>query len=403
MIPEKYCSESFFKLDMTSRIGELKLQVIKQVEEQRDKLVGISRTIHDNPELGFNEKKASSLLSGFLKGCGFRIEDVAGFPTSFRATYGKGKPVIGLLAEYDALPELGHACGHNIIASAAAGAAVASKCAVDEFGGSVTVLGTPAEELSGGKIQMLGSGALKNLDVAMLVHPGSKNLATVKALACATLEAEFQGKAAHAAGHPDLGVNALDAMVLAYNAISVLRQHIRDGSRIHGIITNGGKAANIVPDFASALFMVRSDDKEYLIELQKKVLACFEGAAAATGAKFMYRWNKEVYYPMKNNMFLAGLFMQNMQSLSREVVLYDPDYGFGSTDMGNVSQEIPAIHPEIAISVANVHTPEFALAAVSDTGNVGVLDGAKTLAMTVVDLLGEPSNLAAIRAEFNRK
>ncbi|OGO16578.1 MAG: hypothetical protein A2Z02_01330 [Chloroflexi bacterium RBG_16_48_7] len=280
---------------------------------------------------------------------------------------------------------------------------MASKCAVDLFGGSVVVLGTPAEELAGGKIQLLASGAMKNFDVAMLVHPGSKNLATVKALACATLEIEYLGRAAHAAGHPEMGINALDAMVLAYNGISSLRQHIRDGSRIHGIITSGGKAANIVPDYTSALFMVRSETKEYLAELQKKVLGCFAGAATATGADLKYKWNKEVYYPVKNNIALANLFMKNMQSLSRDVCFNDPDYGFGSTDMGNVSQEVPAIHPEIAISSANVHTPEFAMAAVSDEGNAGMLDGASTLAMTVVDLLGDPSNLTAIKNEFNRK
>ncbi len=388
---------------MTSRISELKLQVIRHVDENRDNLITLSRTIHGNPELGFHEEKACRLLSDFLKGCGFRMEQVDGFPTSFRAIYGKSKPVIGLLAEYDALPDLGHACGHNIIAAASAGAAMASKCAVDLFGGSVVVLGTPAEELSGGKIQMLACGAMKNLDVAMLVHPGSKNLATVKALACATLEVEYFGKAAHAAGHPEMGINALDAMVQAYNAVSMLRQHINDGSRIHGIITSGGKAANIVPDYTSALFMVRSETKEYLAVLQERVLACFSGAAAATGTKFKYRWNNEVYFPMKNNTVLASLFMQNMQSLNREVIYNDPDYGFGSTDMGNVSQEIAAIHPEIAISEANVHTHEFAVAAISDRGNAGVIDGAKTLAMTVVDLLGDPSNLTAINNEFNRK
>jgi len=386
---------------MNKEISQLKLNVVKQVDSKKSELVELSKDIHCNPELGFKEEKAKKWLGDFLSDSGFKVNEINKYPTAFKAVYGHGKPVIALLAEYDALPDLGHACGHNIIAVTAVGAAVASKCAVDDLGGQVVVIGTPAEELTGGKILLVEEGVFKGLDAAMLIHPGSKNLATVKALACATLQVEFTGKAAHAAGYPEAGINALDALILSYNAINALRQHIKDGSRIHGIITNGGSAANIVPDYASAIFLVRSETKEYLAELQNKVINCFNGAALATGAKFKYKVSGQVYQPMKNNQILAGLLMNNMKSLGRDVMLYDPNYGFGSTDMGNVSQVVPAIHPEIAISNSNVHTEEFAAAAVSDEGMKGLLDGAKAMGMTVVDLLGDPGNIEAIKKEFS--
>jgi amidohydrolase len=385
--------------------AELKAEIGRRVEEQREALIELSLNIHDNPELGFKEEKASGWLTGYLAKNGFQIEKgIGGLPTAFKAAYGNSKPAVALLAEYDALPEIGHACGHNIIAASAAGAAVASKLIVDNFGGTVFVFGTPAEELFGGKVPMLQAGVFNGVDVAMIVHPGVRDTATSEALACIGLDVQFFGKAVHAAAYPEQGINALEAMILAFNAINSLRQHIKDGARIHGIITHGGEAANVVPAYSAAAFFVRAQDNIYLDELKQNVLKCFEGAALATGTRLDYKWADIVYAPMKNNLVLAQLFAQNLESLGRKVASFEPYFGFGSTDMGNVSQVIPAIHPSVAIVSPDVllHSKDFVLAAASESGHKGLLDAAKALAMTVADLLGEPENLARVKDEFSR-
>lgn len=383
--------------------GELKAKVNKQVEQQRQKLINLSLKIHANPELAFKEEKASKWLTSYLAKNGFQIEKgTGGLPTAFKASYGSNEPVIALLAEYDALPEIGHACGHNIIAASAVGAAVASKCVVDICGGTVVVFGTPAEELFGGKVLMLEAGVFDGVDAAMIVHPGIRNAATTEALACIGLDVQFLGKAVHAAAYPERGVNALEAMILAFNALNSLRQHIKDRARIHGIITHGGEAANVVPAYSAATFLVRATDNNYLEELKQKVLKCFEGASVATGARLDYRWGEVVYAPMKNNMVLAKLFSRNMESLGHRVEPFESHFGFGSTDMGNISQVIPAIHPSVAIVSPDVllHSSDFALAAASGSGQEALLDAAKALAMTVADLLSEPKVLARVKDEF---
>ena len=385
-------------------IQKLKLKVKDSVESQRQQLIQLSLNIHDNPELGFEEKKASAWLASYLEESGFRVErGIANLPTAFRATYGRGSPKIALLAEYDALPKIGHGCGHNIIAASAVGAGVASKPVIDALGGSIVVLGTPAEEGFGGKIDMVKAGAFREIDVAMIVHPNTRNMPTEEALACSSLEVEFFGKAVHAAGQPHKGVNALDAMILAFTSINSLRQHIREDARIHGIITDGGEAPNIVPAHSAAVFLVRALDNDYLAELKDKVLHCFIGASVATGTRLEYRWRENTYAPMKNNMILAGLFRQNLESLGRQVEDFDPRFGMGSTDMGNVSQVVPSIHPTVAIASPEVliHTPEFAAAAASEAGQQGLIDAAKALAMTVVDIL-QPGMLDKIKQEFLR-
>jgi metal-dependent amidase/aminoacylase/carboxypeptidase family protein len=238
----------------------------------------------------------------------------------------------------------------------------------------------------------------------MMVHPGTHNTVTTQALACQTLEVEFLGRAAHAAAHPEAGINALEAMVQSFNAVNSLRQHIKSKARIHGIITDGGEAANIVPAHSAATFIVRAEDDNYLNELKQRVLNCFTGAATATGARLKYRWGDVIYAAMRNNLTLARLFKQNMESLGRRVKLVDPDSAFGSTDMGNVSQLVPSIHPEVAIAPEDVivHSPEFALAAASEAGSQGLLDAAKALAMTVVDLVSNPEVVSKIKEEFRR-
>jgi len=383
-------------------IEKLKLKVKDSVESQRQQLIQLSLNIHDNPELGFKEEKASAWLASYLEDSGFHVErGIAGLATAFRATYGQGSPTIALLAEYDALPKIGHGCGHNIIAASAVGAAVASKSIIDQLGGSIVVMGTPGEEVFGGKIDMVRAGTFKEIDVAMLVHPEVRNMPTEEALACSSLEVEFFGRPAHAAGQPHRGINALDAMILAFTSINSLRQHIRGDARIHGIITDGGEAPNIVPAHSAAVFLVRALDDDYLAELKDKVLNCFTGASVASGARLEYRWRDRTYAPMKSNMTLAELFKQNLESLGRQVETCDPHFGLGSTDMGNVSQVVPSIHPTIAIAPREVviHTPEFAAAAASEAGHKGLMDAAKAMAMTVADII-QPGMLDRIKQEF---
>jgi len=386
-------------------VEALKAKVKDIVESQRRQLIQLSLNIHDNPELGFQEEKASTWLTNYLEDNGFQIEKgIAGLPTAFRATYGQGSPRIALLAEYDALPKVGHGCGHNIIAASAVGAGVASKLAVDNFGGSVVVLGTPGEEVFGGKVDIVRADVFQGIDVAMIVHPNTRDMVTTQALACISLDVEFSGKPAHAAAQPHKGVNALEALILAFNSINSLRQHIKGEARIHGIITDGGEAPNIVPAHSAATFLIRAQDNDYLEELKDKVLNCFIGASLASGATLKYDWGNKTYDPMKNNLTLAQLFSENFELLGRHVKAFDPYFGFGSTDMGNVSQVVPSIHPTVAIASPEVliHTPEFASAAASDAGHKGLLDAAKTMAMTVVDIFSQPEMLDKIKQEFYR-
>ena len=384
----------------------LKTSVIGEIDSRRHELGELSLKIHANPELGFQEVKAAAWLTQYLEENGFSMErGICELPTAFRGSYGAGKPVITILAEYDALPGLGHACGHNIIATCAAGAGVASRLAIDRLGGSIVVIGTPAEELYGGKATMIDRGAFADVDIAMMVHPGAYDTATIRVLACQHLEVEFFGKASHAAGQPELGINALEAMIQSFNAINSLRQHIKDKARIHGIITDGGQAPNVVPAHSAGSFIVRAEEDAYLDELKQKVLDCFIGAATASGARLEYRWGDIRYAPMRNNLTLARLFIQNMQSLGRQMPLSEPNHTFGSTDMGNVSQVVPSIHPFVAIAPKGVvnHSPQFVSAAASEAGTRGLLDAAKALAMTVVDLTANPEIVNKVKQEFQQQ
>jgi len=387
-------------------IEKLKASVIGEVDTHRHQLNELSLRIHSNPELGFQEIKAVAWLTQYLEENGFSIEQgICELPTAFRGSYGQGKPAIAILAEYDALPKLGHACGHNLIAACAVGAGIASKLATDQFGGNILIIGTPAEELYGGKAIMTERGGFDNLDIAMIVHPGVHDTATTRALACQALEVEFFGKAAHAAARPEAGINALEAMVQSFVAINSLRQHIKDKAQVHGIITDGGEAANVVPAHSAGVFLVRAEDNTYLDELKQKVINCFIGAATASGARLEYRWADVSYAPLRNNLSLAQLFRQNMQSLGRKVKLADPSIAFGSTDMGNVSQLVPSIHPMVAIAPEEVvvHSPQFASAAASEAGSRSLFDAAKALAMTVVDLVANPEIVTKIKEEFRQE
>lgn len=379
----------------------MKSIVTKNVDAQNGKLIALSKKIHDNPETGFSEVKAAKWLCEYLEANGFKVErGICRLPTAFRAKYGKGKPAIAFMAEYDALPEIGHACGHNIICTAAVGAAIAAKTAVDQLGGSVVVLGTPAEELYGGKAIMVKRGAFDDIDIAMIVHPETSDVASAIALACITLDVAFIGKAAHAAASPQEGINALEAMILSFNGINSLRQHINEQARIHGIITRGGDAPNVVPDHTAGSFLVRAADEAYLEELKDKVLDCFKGAAKASGAKLKFKW-KDYFAPLQANATLADIFADNLRALGRDPRAI-PDRAFGSSDVGNVSQLVPTIHPEVAIAPRSVslHSAEFRAAAVSAEGNRGLLDGAKAMGMTAVDLLADTKLVNRIKKEF---
>jgi amidohydrolase len=381
----------------------LKAKIRSEVDALRQELVQLSLKIHDSPELSFQERRASSWLIEFLRHNGFRVRrNFAGLPTAFEATYGRGTPRIALLAEYDALPQMGHGCGHNVIAASAVGAGVASKLAVDQVGGTIVVLGTPGEEVFGGKIDMVEARVFEGIDVAMMVHPNTRNTVTMETLACTSLDVEFIGKAAHAAAQPYKGVNALEALILGFNSVNALRQHIKGEARIHGIITDGGQAPNIVPARSAARFLIRALDQGYLDELKEKVLNCFRAGSVATGAKLIHHWGERSYLPMKSNVALAELFNENLKLLGRYVEPPDPRFGFGSTDMGNVSQVVPSIHPSLAIAPPEVaiHTPEFAEAAASEAGHEGLLDAAKAMATTVVDILTKPEVLDEIKEEF---
>ncbi len=385
--------------------NELKIAISGEVDNRRSQLNELSQKIHGNPELGMQETRAAGWLAEYLVENGFQVEKgICGLETAFRASYGKGKPVIAILAEYDALPKLGHACGHNLIAASATGAGIGARQAVDAYGGSVLVFGTPGEEGEGGKVIMAREGAFDEVDIAMMVHPGVRNTAITSFLALHAFEVEFFGKAAHAAARPDEGVNALEAMIQSFNGINSLRQHIKDKARIHGIITDSGEAPNIVPAHCAGSFIVRAENDEYLEELKERVLNCFRGAALATGTRMEHRWRDVRYSAMRSNTVLAELYCRNMSRAGREMPLEDPENRFGSSDMGNVSQIVPSIHPAIAIAPLDVlgHSPEFAVAAGTESGAQGMIDAAKAMAMTAVDLLADPALVTRAKEEFER-
>ncbi len=375
---------------MPADIQKLKDRVTAKVEALREELIELSLRIHAHPELAFQEEQASAWLADYLEGHVFRVvRGICDLPTAFRAERGEGAPRVALLAEYDALAAIGHGCGHNIIATSSVAAGIASSDVVEETGGTIVVIGTPAEEVYGGKVLMARRGAFDELDAAMLCHPGSRNAVYAHALACAELQVEYFGKEAHASSRPEAGVNALDALIFAFNGIAALRQHIRGNARIHGIITDGGQAPNVVPGHAAGGFLVRAADEEYLEELKVRVIACLEAGALATGARMEYRWGEAQYAAMRTNSPLAEAYRSNLAAVGREVTDNESRRSMGSTDMGNVSALLPAIHPTIAIAPREVsaHSPEFARWAASEDGHRGLLDAAKALAMTAVDVL----------------
>jgi amidohydrolase len=383
----------------------LKKSAAADVDGRRKELIELSLRIHAKPEIAFEEHESAETLASFLEANGFVVErGICEIATAFRATAGSGEPRVAILAEYDALPGVGHGCGHNIIGTSSCAAGIALRPLLEETGGTLMVIGTPAEEAAGGKVYMAARGAFKDLECALMVHPGNRNTAVAFALACLELDVEFEGKAAHAAARPEAGLNALDAMVAAFVNIGLLRQQVRDSARIHGIITNGGQAVNVIPHRTAAKLLIRSEDDDYMDEVLKpKVLACFEGAAKATGCTLKHRWGEDSRYKaMRTNRALAEAYRGNVESLGRTVVDQESHRSMGSTDMGNVSTLVPGIHPSIAIAPQHVpvHTVEFRELAASESGHQGLIDSAKALAMTAIDVLVDEGLRKRMREEF---
>ena len=384
---------------------QLKAAVATEIDAIADRLVHVSREIHAHPELNYQEHFAHDLLTAVLDERGLaptrRAYDVA---TAFESRVGDTGPDVALLLEYDALPGIGHACGHNVIAAAGLGASLAAARVAREAGGRLRIMGTPAEEGGGGKVLMARQGAFDGLTAAMMIHPADADLLRMDAIAVQAVVVDYEGRAAHAAAAPWEGRNALDAAVLGYVNVAALRQHIRPTERVHGVITRGGEKANIVPREAQAHWMVRSDTIESLQPLKERVLACLEGASSACGCSMTTAWDGHTYADMRDSGPVAAAYVRNAAVTGRTVV--DPaSIGHrvvGSTDMGNVSYLTPSIHPMIQVAPRGVpiHTADFAAYAGADEGDRAVLDGAKALAMTVINLWCDAALRDAAAAEF---
>ena len=360
----------------------------------RDELIALSHRIHANPELGFEEHKASAWLCETLADAGFSVKaGICGLPTAFIARAGSGPLHVAVCAEYDCLPGIGHACGHNVIAAMSVGAGIAAAGIADEAGLTVSVIGTPAEEVgnNGGKIVLLEGGAFEGVHAAMMVHPSPLDVAEPTALAIATFDAHFTGKEAHAAAFPELGINAADALTITQTAIGLLRQHMRTTERVHGIITRGGDAPNVIPAHTSARYMVRARNIHDLDEILGKVRRCFEAGALATGAKLEVVGGDKPYAELHHDREIAALYQRNAEDLGRTFMqLPAVTVGSFSTDMGNVSLKIPSIHPSIGIASlpAVNHQPEFTAHCITAAADKALIDGALAMTWTMADLAG---------------
>jgi amidohydrolase len=361
-------------------------------------LIDLSHKIHAHPEIGFQEVKAAGWISEILAEAGFRVtSSFCELPTAIMAKSGSGPLHVVFCAEYDALPEIGHACGHNIIAAAAVGAAVASARVADQLGLTISVIGTPAEEdgNAGGKILLLERGAFTGMHAAMMVHPAPFDVLTPPIIAASMFEVRYIGKEAHASAYPEKGINAADAFTIAQTAIGLLRQHILPTDRIHGIITHGGDAPNVIPAFASARYIVRGRTLAELENLRPRVYRCFEAGALATGAQLEIVGGDKPYSEMIHDLEIAEMYRRNSERLGRPFPAPDAvvQKSAASTDMGNVSRALPSIHPMIGIhSLPAVnHQKEFTAQCVTEAADKAVYDGALAMAWTAIDLATDPA------------
>jgi amidohydrolase len=387
-----------------SDVEKLKTQACNLIDKSAETLISVSHDIHDHPEQNYEEVFASELLTRSANNNGVPVE-LGAFDcsTGFSGDVGSG-PTVCIMSEYDALPDIGHGCGHNIIAAAGLGAAIALASIAQASGGRLRYMGTPAEEGGGGKILMARNGSLEGVDLAMMVHPADADLATIDAIALQQLLVEYSGQESHAAAAPHLGRNALDAAVLGYMAVATLRQHILPTERIHGIFLKSGEKPNIVPREASTEWYVRSDNVTSLAALKPRVLASLESGAHACGCSVSHEWIGTAYADMVTNDTMGTMYAKNAHTLGRTVS--DPRVGghrvVGSTDMGNVSHLVPSIHPMIASAPSGtaIHTKQFALFARSPMADQAILDGAKAMAMTAIDFWTSSERQAAVAAEF---
>lgn len=370
----------------------------QRIRSDAPALIDLSHRIHAYPELGYEEVNASQWIGDVLAAQGFSVErGVCDLPTAFVATAGSGRLVIGICAEYDCLPGIGHACGHNIIAASAVGAAIGLAQLADSLDLTIRVLGTPAEEVgdAGGKILMLQRGAFDGVHLAMMIHPGPLDIVAPRLIAASTFDVHYAGKASHAAAFPEVGVNAADAFTVAQAAIGLLRQHIHPTDRIHGIVTHGGDGPNIVPASTSGRFTVRSSKLEELQDLRPRVHRCFEAGAVATGASLRIDGGSQPYAEVVHDQELASLYRRNAEMLGRTFVDSGPfvERAGASTDMGNVSRLIPSIHPMIGIGSlpAVNHQPEFAAHCISELADRALIDGAIGMVWTAIDAAGTPA------------
>lgn len=355
-----------------------------------DELREISEWMYNNPETAWEEHESSLRLSGFLAGHGFDVTHPAyDLPTAFEATVGNDGPRVVICCEYDALPEIGHACGHNIIATAALGAAVAIAPLADELGVRVTALGTPAEEGGGGKVELINAGAFTDATASMMIHPSPRNVLDPSLQARESFTVEYFGKESHAAYAPQVGVNALDAFVQAYVNVSTLRQSLYASDVVHVIIEHGGDASNIIPRYTRSKWGIRAADKKRLQQLVPKVVSCFEAAATATGCRLEVNSDDHPYDNMVNSPIMKSLFAENSLELGRPMPA-EAELGAdgGSSDMGNVSQFIPSIHPMLAIDAGGAvnHQAEFAAATITASGKKAIRDGALAMTYTIIDM-----------------
>ncbi|WP_166462825.1 M20 family metallopeptidase [Amycolatopsis acidicola] len=362
--------------------------VRQEIQGRTERLLELSHRIHAHPEPAFEEVRASGWVADELAAAGFEVRHGCyDLPTAVHATIGSGPVHVGICAEYDALPDLGHACGHNIIAAAAVGAGAGLARVADDLGLTVTVLGTPAEEGGGGKILMLERGAFDGLDAAMMVHPAPVEVAAMPGTAVSQFDIAYRGKPAHAGAYPESGVNAADAAIVAQTAIGLLRQQTRPVERISGVITEAGTAPNVIPDSSRGRWIVRSDTAEALASLKTRVLRCFEAGAVATGCELTTSQPAPDYLDLRSDADLLALYRANAIAAGR-VFPEQADFAGAATDMGNVSHHVPTIHPMLGLDClpAANHQPEFAAAAISEAADRAVVEGAVAMAWTAVDL-----------------
>ena len=378
-------------MSTSSSLIHLKATVSAAIDRHQEELKSLSAAIWSKPELAYEEHHAHKILTDFLEQKGFQVERAyTGLQTAFRATFGSGRPNLCVICEYDALPEIGHACGHNLIAEAGIAAGLGLKAALESdkaIKGTVTVMGTPAEERGGGKVVLIENGAFKDIDAAMMVHPFPKNLTRPLTTARLEMKVSYTGKAAHAAAYPWEGVNALDAAVLAYSSIGVLRQQMKPTWRVHSIISNGGVKPNIIPEYTELETYVRAPNMQELSVLVEKVVQCFEAAAQATGCQVTVDKNVgKVYSELRGNPVLAASFSKNWRELGVECG--DVEDANGSTDMGNVSYVVPSLHPIYAVGSGKEvnHSKDFTAVCNTPAAHANTLLAAKAMAHTAIDV-----------------